>query len=59
MQVYVQPGDRISRTIDDVTYPAAMILVHDTEEVVLRDANTVRFLDGPGFYELEPEGDRA
>ncbi|MBY8846089.1 ATP-grasp domain-containing protein [Streptomyces sp. SP2-10] len=59
MQVYVQPGDRISCTIDDITYPAAMLLVHHTEEVVLRDANTVRFLDGPGFYELELAGNGA
>ncbi|MFG2805867.1 MFS transporter [Streptomyces massasporeus] len=59
MQVYVQPGERISRTVDDVTYAAAMLLLHDTEEVVLRDANTVRFLDGAGFYELEPEGEGA
>ncbi|MGW1183356.1 MFS transporter [Streptomyces drozdowiczii] len=55
MQVYVEPGERISRTVDDVTYPAAMLLLHDTEEVVMRDANTVRFLDGHGFYEIEPE----
>jgi hypothetical protein len=59
MQVYVQPGEKISRTIDDVTYPAALVLVHETEGVVLRDVNTVRFLDGVGFYELETEGSGA
>jgi biotin carboxylase len=58
LQLHVQPGELIRRTVDDVTYPAAMVLVHDTEEVVLRDANTVRYLDGLGFYELEPEGAR-
>ncbi|MGW0394889.1 ATP-grasp domain-containing protein [Streptomyces sp. NPDC003042] len=55
VQVYLQPGDRISRTVDDMTYAGSALLVHETEEVVLRDANTIRFLDGPGFYEIDPE----
>ncbi|MFC9932115.1 ATP-grasp domain-containing protein [Streptomyces sp. NPDC127190] len=55
LSIYVQPGDRISRTVDDTTYPALMWLMHETEEVVLRDAGTVRYLDGTGFYDLEPE----
>ncbi|MFI9386743.1 ATP-grasp domain-containing protein [Kutzneria sp. NPDC052558] len=56
LQLHVRPGERIERTVDDVTYPAALVLVHDTEEVVLRDTNTIRYLDGVGFYELEDEG---
>ncbi|MFF0190838.1 ATP-grasp domain-containing protein [Streptomyces sp. NPDC005244] len=59
LQVYLRPGDHISRTVDDVTYPAAMLLLHETEEVVLRDANTVRFIDGHGFYYLESEDGQA
>jgi biotin carboxylase/predicted MFS family arabinose efflux permease len=59
LQLHIQPGERIRRTVDDVTYAGALVLAHDTEEVVLRDANTVRYLDGVSFYELETEGARG
>ncbi|MDH6575989.1 ATP-grasp domain-containing protein [Kitasatospora sp. MAP5-34] len=59
LQTYLQPGDRITRTVDDMTYTGSVLLLHETEEAVLRDANTIRFLDGPGFYELAPEGAEA
>lgn len=52
MRVYVQPGSRISRTVDDLSYPAVVVLMHESEETVLRDANTIRYLDGPSFYDV-------
>lgn len=53
MHVSVRPGDQITRTIDDLTYPVVVVLAHDIEEVVYRDMNTIRYLDGPHFYRLE------
>jgi hypothetical protein len=50
----VQPGERITRTIDDSSYPLAMTLAHDVDEILLRDLGTVRYLDGKGFYDVQP-----
>ncbi|MFD4669600.1 ATP-grasp domain-containing protein [Lentzea sp. NPDC058450] len=50
VRTLVQPGERISRTVDDLTYPVIVNLRHDVEEVVLRDSGTVRYLDGTAFY---------
>ncbi|WP_329167155.1 ATP-grasp domain-containing protein (plasmid) [Streptomyces sp. NBC_01717] len=55
VRVHVQPGGRISRTVDDLTYPAVVVLMHESEETVLRDANTIRYLDGPSFYDVAPD----
>jgi hypothetical protein len=52
MRVAVAPGDRIARTIDDLTYPVLTVLMHESEETVLRDANTIRYLDGTGMYDV-------
>ncbi len=51
--VLTKPGQRLRRTIDDTTWPVAVALSHDIEEIVLRDLGTLRHLDGVGFYELE------
>ncbi|MFG3284543.1 ATP-grasp domain-containing protein [Streptomyces sp. NPDC048111] len=51
----VAPGEVISPTVDDSTYPMAVSMAHDVDEVLLRDLGTVRFLDGRGFYELADE----
>ncbi|WP_344328915.1 ATP-grasp domain-containing protein [Streptomyces macrosporus] len=55
MRVAVAPGQRISRTVDDITYPMVVVLLHESEETVLRDANTIRYLDGPSFYDVAPD----
>lgn len=52
--VFVQPGDRIVPTTNDLV-PLLVLLEHDCEETVLRDAGTINYLDGESFYELEPE----
>ncbi len=46
----VKPGQELRRTIDDATHPVIVTLLHDIEEVVQRDLNTIRHLDGAGFY---------
>lgn len=48
----VAPGRRLRRTVDDLSYPLFVILLHENEETVLRDANTIRYLDGPSFYDV-------
>ncbi|MFD5074441.1 ATP-grasp domain-containing protein [Streptomyces sp. NPDC058371] len=52
--VFIKPGEKIVPTVDDMT-PLLVLLEHDNEETVLRDAGTINYLDGEGFYELEPE----
>ncbi|MFG2408004.1 ATP-grasp domain-containing protein [Streptomyces brevispora] len=49
----VRPGQRIRRTVDDLTYPVIVTLLHELDEVVQRDLNTIRHLDGTGFYALD------
>ncbi|MFE0653147.1 ATP-grasp domain-containing protein [Streptomyces sp. NPDC059534] len=49
----VKPGQDIRRTVDDLTYPVIVTLLHDLDEVVQRDLNTIRHLDGVGFYALD------
>lgn len=51
VRTLVAPGSRLRRTVDDLTYPMIVNLAHEVEEVVLRDAQTVRYLDGAAFYE--------
>lgn len=50
----VRPGQEIVPTVDDLTYPVLVTLLHDLEEVVQRDLNTIRHLDGAAFYALAP-----
>jgi hypothetical protein len=50
--IRVPPGGRISRSVDSFTFPMRVFLVHENESIVARDANTVRYLDGAGFYDI-------
>ncbi|BBY03821.1 ATP-grasp domain-containing protein [Mycobacterium seoulense] len=52
MRVRVNPGEQLSLTTNDLTYPIFVRLVHEVGEVVARDLWTLRYIDGPGFYEL-------
>ncbi|WP_211243930.1 ATP-grasp domain-containing protein [Mycobacterium genavense] len=52
MRVRVNPGDQLRQTTDDLTYPIFVTLAHEVGEVVARDLWTLRYLDGPSFYEL-------
>jgi biotin carboxylase len=55
----VQPGQRLRRTVDDLTHPVLVTLRHEVGETVLRDVNTLRYLDGVGLYEIEDGQDRS
>lgn len=55
MRMLVRPGERLSPTVDDLTYPFITTLLHEVEEYVLRDAGTLRYLDGPSFYDVANE----
>lgn len=48
----VKPGGVLRRTVDDMTTPMIVNLCHEEEEIVDRDFGTLRYLDGPGFYDL-------
>lgn len=48
----VAPGGDLIPTVDDMGCPYIVNLSHPVEEVVLRDFGTLRYLDGPAFYEL-------
>ena len=50
---FVQPGQRLSVTVDDFTYPLMVRLLHDSEGAVRRDFASIRQLDGDGFYLLD------
>ncbi|KUN99366.1 ATP-grasp domain-containing protein [Streptomyces caeruleatus] len=48
----VRPGEEISRTVNDLTYPMLVHLLHEVEGVVTHDYMTARYLDGEGFYDV-------
>ncbi|GHH45241.1 ATP-grasp domain-containing protein [Streptomyces candidus] len=49
------PGERLVRTTDDESEPVVVGLIHPERSVLLQDFATVCYLDGFGFYDLEPE----
>ncbi|MFF8291608.1 ATP-grasp domain-containing protein [Streptomyces sp. NPDC016309] len=48
----VRPGEEIARTVNDLTYPMLVHLLHEVEGVVTHDYMTARYLDGEGFYDV-------
>jgi len=59
IQIGVEPGGHLPLTIDDTTEPMMVVLAHERPEVVARDLGTVGWLDGHGFYHVEPVGPAA
>jgi hypothetical protein len=55
MRTAVAPGQPIRPTVDDLSYPLLVILMHESEETVLHDANTIRYLDGHDLYDVVPD----
>ncbi|MCX4746942.1 ATP-grasp domain-containing protein [Kitasatospora sp. NBC_01287] len=51
-RLLVPVGGRLRRTVDDMTWPVTIGLAHPVPDVLLRDLNTIKYLDGPGFYRL-------
>ncbi len=49
----VHPGQQLAKTVDDSTYPVTVTLMHEVDDIVLRDLWTLRYLDGEHFYELK------
>jgi len=54
MKLRIPIGERIVRTVDDDTEPAAVGLVHPDPSVVEQDFATLCYLDGFGFYDVQP-----
>lgn len=52
-RVFAKPGGRVPMTINDWTVPVIIQLAHEVRGSVQRDYATVRYLDGPTFYQLE------
>ncbi|MDN5382153.1 MULTISPECIES: ATP-grasp domain-containing protein [Streptomyces] len=52
VRTLVRPGEWIRRTVDDMTYPLTVRLEHEVHDVLLRDLNTIRYLDGAFMYEV-------
>lgn len=48
----VEPGQRITRSTNDFTYPMRVLLLHESPAVLQRDWETARYLDGEGFYDI-------
>ncbi|MFJ4771069.1 ATP-grasp domain-containing protein [Streptomyces uncialis] len=48
----VNPGDPITYSVDDTSSPMTVNLMHRSEGIVMRDMATLRYLDGPAFYDI-------
>lgn len=53
LELFLRPGDRLRPTVDDTTYVGQVRLLHEVEEIVRRDANTIEYLDGTGMYDVD------
>lgn len=53
MRTFVAPGSAIQPTVNDLTYPLTVTLHHESDGVLQRDLNTIRYLDGTGFYDVD------
>ncbi|MET7698245.1 ATP-grasp domain-containing protein [Streptomyces sp. NPDC005485] len=54
VEVFVPPGGQVAKTVDDSTKTIAVGLAHPVAETVERDYNTLCYLDGPAFYDVDP-----
>jgi biotin carboxylase len=50
----VKPGDLLRRTVDDSSEPGMIGLAHPDRATLLQDFMTSIYLDGFGFYDVEP-----
>ena len=55
IRTLVAPGKPLRRTIDDMTCPMIVNLMHPVADLVQRDFATFLHLDGPDFYALARE----
>lgn len=54
IQITVRPGQHLPITVDDTTEPMTVVLAHEDATVLARDLATVGWLDGHGFYDVQP-----
>lgn len=59
IQIGVHAGQQLPITVDDTTEPMTVVLGHEDPAVVARDLATVNWLDGHGFYDVQPVGAHA
>lgn len=55
MTLRVTPGQQLRRTVDDNSEPVTIGLAHREASTVEKDFQTICYLDGHGFYELETD----
>jgi biotin carboxylase len=53
LRTLVAPGSAIKPTVNDLTYPLTVTLSHESDGVLQRDLNTIRYLDGSSFYDVD------
>jgi biotin carboxylase len=56
IQFQVHPGQQLAKTVDDSTYPVTVTLMHEVDDILLRDLWTLRYIDGEHFYDLKGIG---
>ncbi|MGQ0838457.1 ATP-grasp domain-containing protein [Actinokineospora sp.] len=54
VRMHYKPGDYLPKTVDNGTEPLIIGLVHPRAEVIAHDMASINYLDGPGFYDVEP-----
>jgi len=52
IRMRIHPGDPIGRSVGGVRHPMIVNLRHPVEGIVMRDMETLRYLDGHAFYEV-------
>lgn len=52
MEIKVHPGEKICQTVDFLTTPGSVMLVHSDPEVLARDVQFVEELQEADFYDI-------
>jgi hypothetical protein len=52
IRIAVHPEGPIVRSVDDLSCPMVVNLRHSVEGIVMRDMATLRYFDGPSFYDV-------
>eukprot|EP00300_Choanocystis_sp_HF-7_P010618 c17044_g1_i1.p1 GENE.c17044_g1_i1~~c17044_g1_i1.p1 ORF type:complete len:341 (-),score=49.45 c17044_g1_i1:25-963(-) len=55
MMASVQPGQRLQKTVDLMSCPGFIILIHDDAEVIAKDIKTFRQLERTHLYNIEDD----
>jgi biotin carboxylase len=52
IRTVIHPGDPIPVSVGGARHPMIVNLCHPVEGIVMRDLETLRYLDGPAFYDV-------